>query len=362
MSNQETVKLIAVGDMMLGDLPHCFGFGVGSQIEKHGPHFPFDRCLDELKQADLLFGNLEVVLSAFNWKSSRIETSILRGQPEAVKGLSQAGFDVVSLANNHIMQHGRKALEETIDILNEKGIKYVGVEIPEKGITNQAIFEINGISIGFLGHNLRPQQYFLDPPLYVSGKYEQIKINIERLRKEVEIIVISLHWGEEFVDYPSSPQIDLARKIIDCGADIILGHHSHMIQGVEKYKGKIIAYSLGNFIFDMWQERLRESIILKIEFDKNANIDYDIVPVMINKKFQPTIASTTSEDKIRTHIQAISKKIQNSSDELAYEKTVKTELRKYRYEVYWHYLSNCFRYNPRLFYLNLIAAIKRRIK
>jgi gamma-polyglutamate biosynthesis protein CapA len=362
MSNENKINIFAVGDIMLGDLPHNFGFGVGSVIEKHSPLFPFTNCSHETNRADILFGNLEVVLSAFDRKSPNIERTILRGQPNAVEGLSFAGFDVLSLANNHIMQHGRKAIEETINALNKKEIKYVGIEIPESSIYNQALFEINGISICFLGYNLRPQQYFIDPPLYVEGTFERIKNDIEKQRKNANITVISLHWGDEFINRPSPEQIELAHRIIDCGADIILGHHPHILQGVEKYKGKIIAYSLGNFIFDMWQKRLRESMILKIEITDDFKMDFNVIPIFINSAYQPLIADSIVGDKIAERLKAISKEIKNDINSLVYENTVKMELRRYRREVYWHYITNLFRYDPRFIYLNFLGAIKRRMK
>jgi poly-gamma-glutamate synthesis protein (capsule biosynthesis protein) len=224
------------------------------------------------------------------------------------------------------------------------------------------LFDINGVSICFLGYNLRPQQYFLDPPLYVEGAFEGINTDIAKLRKNVNIIVISLHWGDEFINRPSPEQIELAHKIIDCGADIILGHHPHILQGVEKYKGKVIAYSLGNFVFDMWQDRLRESMILKMEIGNNCEINFEIIPVMINPTFQPEIANPIIGDKIANRLKAISNEIDNNISSLVYENAVKTQLRKYRREVYWHYLTNIFRYDPRFIYLNFLGAIKRRIK
>lgn len=347
---------------MLGDLPQCYGFGVGSKISKFGPDFPFEYCADELNKADILFGNLEVVLSGFDITKDEFAAINLRAQPNTVTGLINAGFDVLSLANNHIMQHGMKALKETLDILTANGIKSTGIKFPDKQITNYCIVERNGISIGFLGYNFRPRQYCFDTPPYVEGKIETIRDDISKLKVKSDIIVVSVHWGDEFIDYPSLEQINLAHRIIDCGADIILGHHPHILQGVEKYKNGVIAYSLGNFIFDMWQKRFRKTMILKLIVSKKGKIDYEIVPVIINSSFQPRIAEGNHSISILEQINSLSQKIYHQLDQDYYNNCLKKEQRRYRSEVYLHYLKHIHRFNPKHLFANFTGAVKRRLK
>ena len=301
------------------------------------------------------------MLSRFDPAKDNFKDIVIRAQPEAVEGLAYAGFNILSLANNHIMQHGQKGLENTIDILNKHGIKYIGVEIPKMNICNRATFDIRGLSICFLGYNLRPQQYFIDQPLYVEGNFDKIANDIEQVKTQTDLIVISLHWGDEFVNQPSPEQIVLAHKIIDCGADIILGHHSHILQGVETYKGKIIAYSLGNFIFDFWQTHLRNSMILKLKIIDPSKIDYDIIPIRINARCQPSIDSGQAQNNIESIQRRISQLLDNPIDMDDYGKIVDREYKKFRREVVIHYLFNAYRYNPKFLYSNLIGAIKRRL-
>lgn len=361
MRSSEKVTIMAVGDIMLGDLPTCYGFGVGSMIEKYGPAFPFEHCAAILNQADIACGNLETVISSFNRETDSFARTVLRAQPIAVEGLAGAGFKVLTLANNHIMQHGKKALEETIELLHSKGMKITGLEIPENKIENHVVFNIRDVAISFLGYNQRPQQYFLDPPLYVDFNLDKIRDDIAAARKQSDWVVVSVHWGEEFVNRPSKQQIDWAHRIVDFGADIILGHHSHQLQGVENYKGKIIAYSLGNFIFDMWQKRLQETMILKIDITPGSKLEYEILPAIINSKYQPVIAELSDRDRLLEYISKISGDFNANIPDSEYDSIVRKELKRYRFEVYTHYLASLFRFDPRFLLKNFYGAIRRRL-
>lgn len=361
MADDRKITINAVGDIMLGDLPCNIGFGVSSMIEKRGSLFPFEQCTEILKKGDIVFGNLEVVLSKYDMAEDPFPSIVLRGQPESAEGLSAAGFNILSLANNHIMQHGRRAVDETIDTLKRYGIEIIGLEISEKAIKNSVIIEKKGIKFGFLGYNQRPQQYFVDSPLYVAGHPEIILNDIKELKKNADIIIVSLHWGDEFIDYPSIEQAVLAHKIIDSGANIILGHHPHILQGIETYGNGIIAYSLGNFIFDMNQPRFRKTIILTISIDGLNQIKYDIVPVMINSNYQPLPLDEKSGAAIISHVEALSSKINEAELQAQYQLMLDRELKRYRREIYWHYLTHLHKYSPRLIVSNFVGAVKRRL-
>jgi gamma-polyglutamate biosynthesis protein CapA len=360
-SDKNKITIIAVGDIMLGDLPTCYGFGVGSTIEKRGPAFPFAHCAETLKKGDITCGNLETVISRFDRQNDPFNKIVLRAQPEVIESLKGAGFNLLTLGNNHIMQHGRQALIETVELLKASQIGIIGLEIPENNILNRVVYNINGSAICFLGYNQRPLQYFLDPPLYVDFDIDKIKTDIEKSRKEADIVVLSLHWGDEFVDIPSRTQIETAHQLIDSGADIILGHHSHQIQGVEKYKGKIIAYSLGNFVFDMWQRRLRNSMILKIEISAGSNLEYSILPAIISPQYQPRIAESQEGEALTKYIAKISNDLNHDLSDTDYEALVARELARYRKEVYWHYFTSIHRFSPRRLATNFIGAIARRL-
>jgi poly-gamma-glutamate synthesis protein (capsule biosynthesis protein) len=248
--NHEYVTLMAVGDIMLGDHPICIGHGVGSKIKKEGAKYIFQHVRGLLNEADIAFGNLEAVLSKKNLNEKDVNSASLRAMPESADGLTYAGFNVLSLANNHIMEHGKEALLDTMNILRKNGIKYVGPE--------DVVLSIRGTKVVFLAYCLLDE-----PGTCCKAESSEIIENVKRVKSKADIVIVSLHWGDEFIHKPSRYQVKLAHEIIDSGANIILGHHPHVLQGVEMYNGGLIAYSLGNFVFDMWQEKMRESVILK---------------------------------------------------------------------------------------------------
>ncbi len=357
----ERLILSAVGDVMLGDLPACTGFGVGSMIAKYGPRFPFQRCRDALVGSDIVFGNLEVVLSRFDRDSEPFENCHLRAQPEAIDGLVWAGFNVMNLANNHLMQHGREAVLETLDSLAKNGIAVTGLADAEHGIKNLTVLNAKKRSVGFLGYNFRPEQYRRGKRLDVAGSRKTILEDLEEVRRTVDIVVISLHWGEEFIARPSPEQIKLGREFIDSGAHLVLGHHPHILQGVEHYRNGIIAYSLGNFVFDFWQKRLRRSMILRLSLEDPQAISYEIVPVTINKQWQPTVLTGVEAENSRHEIEELHRLIDENADELLWRTEVDHELRAFRRSVYRHYLLSLHRYGARRFIANLAGIAKRRL-
>ncbi len=360
MSEPSTLRLAAVGDVMLGDSPQVFGFGVGSMIERYGPEFPFAGVAETLKSYDLVLANLEIVISAYDPKKTAFDQRVYRAQPHAVRGLTSAGVGVVSACTNHMMQHGRPALEEALEALERAGIGVIGIEMPERGLGNGVVVDRNGLKIAFAGYNFRPQQYFVDPPQWPEPDAERILDDVRAVRDSVDFVVTTLHWGDEFMEYPARYQVELARKLVDGGVDAVIGHHTHMVQGVESYNGGVIAYSLGNFVYDQWQRRLRRSMILDLKLSKGARPEFEIVPVMINRRHQPEIVDGPPGTALRNELEALTAKIGTVEPE-AYDAELQRNYKRFRREVYAHYLTHAFKYAPRDLLSNLAGAIRRRV-
>ncbi len=181
--------------------------------------------------------------------------------------------------------------------------------------------------------------------------------DIKNIRNSVDLVIVSLHWGYEYVPFPSPEQVEIGRKLIDCGADIIFGGHPHVLQSYEIYKGKPLVYSLGNFIFDhTYIKNTRESIIAKIRVDRNTkDINIDIIPVICNsKEYYPKIAEGSDKNGIQSLVSEIRSKIENKSlveyssgvgdyPALAnkYKRTAKMEMKK-------QFIKNLYRFPPKL--------------
>ncbi|MGB9614356.1 MAG: CapA family protein, partial [Fervidobacterium sp.] len=154
------VRFSAVGDISLGDHPLCVGFGAHSKFKDLQVTFPYQYVTDVLHKADILFGNLECTLSEKGLKKGNYRSVQMRGKAEYVKGLVEAGFKILNVANNHSMQHGREAFLETVNLLESHGIQCCGVKDENHPGTKPSILEMNGMKIAFLGYSLRPRQYF----------------------------------------------------------------------------------------------------------------------------------------------------------------------------------------------------------
>jgi len=351
---------MAVGDMMLGDCPTTFGFGVGSMIEKHGPDFPFELCRDKLSEADLRIGNLEAVLSLFDRSHTPFERMRLRGQPKAAEGLASTGFDIMTLANNHIMQHGREATIETVACLREKNIQVSGLQIDEINLSNEVVFEKNGLKLGFLSYNDRPEQYHLDARLDAPFDLDSVKREIERLKTQVDCLIVSLHWGDEYMIYPSADQVRVAHQLVDQGVDLILGHHPHVLQGIETYHRTPIVYSLGNFVFDMPGEEFQRSMIFDCTLSSSGVTGYSVIPVHINDFYQPRCLAHT-EDNVTAELERRSKMISDNQDQQAYAEELQRLNALYRKKELRQYLTNALKYRPTHLISNFWGAIKRRL-
>ncbi len=312
--NNSTLRFSAVGDISLGDHPLCAGIGAHSKFKNIDPNFPFQKIQSEFNKADVLFGNLECTLSTRGLEKNNYHSIQMRGQPEYITGLVNAGFDVLNLANNHSMQHGEDTFKETVDILSEHKINNCGSANNNKTQSIPGLVEKNNLKIAFLGYSLRPRQYFEQAPLYAEGSTAGIKNDIHRIKGEADIVIVSLHWGDEFIDHPSPEEVKLAYNIIDSGADLIIGHHPHVLRGIEKYNNGYIVYSLGNFVCDMsWDESLRQTMIFSCDLSSSGVDNIEYTPVYINNDFQPELLSGKDRELVLNKINQLSQSLASSS-------------------------------------------------
>lgn len=281
---ESEVNLIAVGDISL---------------ETKDNARPFDKVKEALSNKDILFGNLETVLSNRGEKAEK--AVLLYTLPEKVEYLKDAGFDVLNLANNHIMDMGIEGFNDTLEVLNQNGLATIGVK-NKKFNQSYTIIERKGIKLGFLGYYEHGFENCRNG-IFINGIDEDsIVTDIKNLKLKSDIVVVSLHWGIENVFYPSPAQIKCARTLIDAGAALVLGHHPHVVQGIERYKNGLVAYSLGNFQFDCKlvgeiNEKASDSLILSVDISRDGAGNYEIIPVKIKDNFAPYILSKEEKEE-----------------------------------------------------------------
>jgi len=204
-----------------------------------------------LAEADIALVNLE---SPITIRGTKVPKPFnFRMHPRYLAALSETGIDVVSIANNHIWDYGREGLFDTILYLDSVGIQHVGAGITPEEARRAVLLSVKGRKVGFLayyGGGEAPVASGTRPG--VAGRdLASIVADIRRLRKSDDsvFVVVVLHWGAELAPVPDRLQQDFGRKVIDAGADAVIGHHPHVLQGIERYGRGVIVYSLGNFIF-----------------------------------------------------------------------------------------------------------------
>lgn len=286
-----TARIAAVGDVMLGEYA-ALGFGARTRSLRMGGDWLVERVGPLLSQFDCAVGNLEAPLSERGRRFWIYDSVIFRGHPGATTELRRAGFRALSLANNHMLQHGREAFSDTVRAIEGEGIAAVGVRAPNGG-SRLARLEVGGRSLGLLGYSLWPSEVNEEHndcfPMLV-GRENVILEDIRRHAGEVDDLLVSIHWGYEFVHVPSEAEIALGRAMIEAGARVVLGHHPHVLQGIEEYGGGLIAYSLGNFVFDMDMPDCLESVVLEVGLADDG-VDWRLHPVVLDEDFRPRPAT-----------------------------------------------------------------------
>jgi poly-gamma-glutamate capsule biosynthesis protein CapA/YwtB (metallophosphatase superfamily) len=275
-------EMAAVGDIMPGRR-------MVSLIDEKGIDYIFQDVAPVLKECGIVFGNLETPLvheSNGNGLKENGKKSIhLMAEETVADGLNYAGFNIVSLANNHSLDYGQDGINQTLEILKSRGISFNGEKKGDLSTPNEpTIIEVNGTKVGFLCYSevshwkfQATQNKYGTMPSY----FKEIKRDIKNARPKVDILVIYLHWGKEGKKVQPFQYVN-AKKILDYGADLLLSSHTHLFQDIEKYKGKYICYGLGNFVFDMKGEETKSSAIVKFTVKDKKLADIKVVPVYIN--------------------------------------------------------------------------------
>jgi len=286
-SGPDEFTIAAVGDIMLGGRAEPY-------LRDLGPAYPFQQVLPVLREAQVVVGNLECPLSV-RGEAVKDKKFTLRAAPTAVNALTNGGIRVVSLANNHAMDFGPLALQDTLGVLSDAGVLYSGAGMNLEDARTPALLRTAGMTIAFLSYSLTfPLEFYATPvrPGTAPGYADYVQEDIRKARAVADLVVVSFHWGAEVTFAAKDYQIAMGRNAIDWGADLVLGHHPHVLQEVELYKGRLIAYSLGNFVFGSESNRTNSSIILLCTFKGNTFIRAEAVPLDVNNyrvRYQPKV-------------------------------------------------------------------------
>src|SRR5687767_2423591 len=288
---EKRLTFLAVGDMMISR-------GVARAIRAAGDTLvPFQKMEEILLSTDFNFANLESPISGRNHIAGK--GLVFNTRESDAFGLREYNFRVLNLANNHALDMGLKGLRRTMELLDRRDLTYVGVGETLDEAWRPKTLVINGMKIGFVGASYASlNDGGVARNAYVARIEDtaRLKDAIDRLQADgADFIIATMHAGVEYTRRPDAAQINFARAAIDHGADIVIGSHPHWVQEPERYRGRMIFYSLGNFIFDQeWSRDTREGLALKVSLHKQAVTrieQIELIPVIIDNYSTPRPAT-----------------------------------------------------------------------
>ena len=294
---EKVVHLTAVGDIMLDRR-------LGAAIKQGHIDFPFAAVAPHFQQADFVLGNLE---SALGHSGTAAHKSYpFRAPAAAAVSLAQAGFDLLTLANNHGMDYGPDGLLEGLALLAAQKLATIGAGQNKAEARAPHLVEINGLTVAFLayvnvpiensGFDTRTWRATENEPGLAWAEPATLAADVTAVAATADLLIVVLHSGFEYIANPSPAQTDNARAAIDAGADLIIGHHAHILQGVEYYKDGVIVYGLGNFAFDI--DGAPETAVLDVWLDSNGVRQLSFKPAIVQPGGQPRFAQAEESEAI----------------------------------------------------------------
>lgn len=257
-------------------------------IDSNGVDYMWEDVSELISSSDYSVFNLETSVS-LRGSDTKPSGYGFRSEPFTLEGLKNAGIDMVTLANNHVMDYGREAFSDTLASLDEYGIEHIGAGENLENASAINYQDINGIKVAFigaseiLGYESNKATEDKSGVFYLNrDDLNDIKKIISVAKKEADKVILVLHWDREYYDYPKDETVKMAHELIDSGADIIIGHHPHVLQGIEYYNDGIIYYSTGNFNFLIRNENASQSALFEIEFNKKEILSSKVYPIKIN--------------------------------------------------------------------------------
>lgn len=338
------VRLTFVGDLFPANLPYNRNCGVASLNfdELHRPNYV--RLLRRIVDNNSLFiGNLEAPILFETEFSKEMQFA---GHPDFLRMLKDAGINLLSLANNHILEHQLSGLRSTERMLQQENISYIGT-IDEKGNSKVEVIEKNGLRIAFVAYNAIDNQK-CERGAICTYDFKIIKDDILKLKhQEIDYLIIMLHWGDEYIHRPSPTQIEHARAFIDLGADFVVCSHPHVVQPVEEYHGGLICYSLGNFVFDMTiPKSAKTGMVVYLDLSKKGFIHHERF-VQLQENFFPAIIEDDQEVRQLLDTQKLMMNQWQSCEYVkAYDKEKKNKRLKKRVAEKFLLFKNWGKYTP----------------
>lgn len=356
-NQHDSVNLAFVGDV-------CLGLKMSDILAEHGADSLFKSVSPILKQADLSIGNFEACI-VDDSRSDDAHGKMMAVSLETAQALDKSNFDLMNLANNHMLDCGAESIACTREFLSSHGIVVFGAGSNFDEASSIAYVRIKEKVIAFVG--------FCDSTRYYAGvsksgiapmNQELMKSRIEEARKSADLVIVSLHADLEFSFYPAFWRLRFMRWLAEQGAHLVIGHHPHVLQGIETWQGSMIAYSLGNFVF-RWHgfeymekhEGVADSMILQVEVEfakTGPKCSWQVVPVIIDREGRPQLADGTDKNRIAQQVIHLSQSLADSRIiRRKWSQFCRREARRHIRSLYWelrdHGIGATLRYLGLLF-------------
>jgi len=354
------MRFTFVGDIALGDHPKAVGFGFRSRyLTGIAPELAA-RIVPPDGAPDFFFGNLEFPLGFSPADEGDVARAQCRGLDAYVHALAAAGITALNVATNHSSQHGGAVFRRTVEGLRNAGIHVVGTpdDFGERGILH-----VGGRRLALLGWSDRPRQYSPERPPYNELSDDALE-HIANARRRADLVVASVHWGDEFILVPSDRERATARAMIDAGATFVIGHHPHVLREVESYRHGVIAYSLGNFIGDMtWDPRNRLSGWLNARLGEDGNIaSWQVISALVDDDYFPRLLGGAADTRVVDRIESARREHAGRVAREGYGRVAEEERKRHARRTALMMLRNMHRY-PKGAALSLFAgALSNRLR
>ncbi|MFZ2541798.1 MAG: CapA family protein [Gallionella sp.] len=306
-SSTDSTELVisAVGDIMLDGTAR-------SVLTELGYDYPFVQMRQYFSGAQIIFGNLEGPLTN-RGTPDQDKKFVFHSPPAKVSAaLKSAGFNVLSLANNHTLDYGVGGLAQTIETLDAVDIQHPGAGANLMAARQPVMFRINGQQVAILAYSMTlPENFFAGESKAGTafGHEEHVREDVMAVRKQADIVLVSFHWGQEGETTLRDYQTRLGHLAIDSGASVVIGHHPHILQGIEHYKDGIILYSLGNFTFGSYSMLSARSAVAQLHFRNSRLKRLKLFPINVNNfevQFQPQPLHGEQANAVIAEIQTLS--------------------------------------------------------
>lgn len=291
---------------------------VQAAIDARGdPGYPYSAVRHLIQEADLAIGTLNATISDYPPATGCSPTFVLVGDSRNATALAQAGFDVMSVATNHIKNCGLsncgdRAFLDTLQNLRQVGIMPVGAGNNLAEALLPVVITVQGVRFGIVSlGQIEPMTFAGDetPGIAILND-ENLRASIEAARKVSDVVIAMPHWGPEYSPNPNYYQLHYAQVAVDAGADLVVGNHTHVVQAVQELDGVQIFYGLGNFVFDQnWSRETQQGLILKVEFEGDRYLGYELIPTHVDGEGRVSLADEAESAEILERIEAASRKL-----------------------------------------------------